>query len=43
LPINEKKITLVKEDWIVPEKYKFGLNFVRPLRAGEVIKWKILN
>ena len=42
IPINTKKIKLKKEDWIVPDKYEFGNGFVVPLRAGEVIKWKLV-
>lgn len=40
---SRKTITLIKEDWIVPDTYQFGSSVVRPLRAGEAIKWKILN
>eukprot|EP01038_Epipyxis_sp_PR26KG_P011677 gene11677-15637_t len=41
LPISNKKIKLVKEDWIVPLSYTFGTADLRPLRAGEAIRWKI--
>lgn len=40
LPINTRKIRLVKEDWKVPDTYTFGGEKLRPLRAGEVIHWK---
>jgi dihydroorotase len=43
IPVNTKKIKLVKEEWTVPEKYSFGTGFVVPLRAGETIKWKLIQ
>lgn len=42
LPRNSSKITLVKEEWRVPEKLKFGEKEVRPFKAGEIIKWKMV-
>lgn len=41
LPINKEKIRLIKSDNIIPKSYKFGNYYVKPLRAGEKIKWKI--
>jgi len=43
LPRNEGTITLEKKEWVVPMRYKFGVNEVRPLRAGEVISWSIVS
>jgi dihydroorotase len=40
LPTSPVTIRLVREDWTVPESYPFGNSQVRPLRAGEVIRWK---
>jgi dihydroorotase len=40
-PPSQKKIKVVKESWIVPERYKFGKSVVKPLRAGETINWKL--
>lgn len=42
LPRNEKRITLEKKAWVVPDKYKFGGGVVVPLRAGESIFWSIV-
>lgn len=41
LPATERRIKLIKEDWTVPETYRFGSSEVRPLKSGEVIHWKI--
>jgi dihydroorotase len=34
------KVTLVKEEWTVPDSYNFGSKQVRPLRAGETIAFR---
>lgn len=41
LPRNEKKITLSKEEWIVPESIPFGEEVLVPFRAGGKIAWRI--
>lgn len=41
--LNTRKIRLIKESWTVPETYAFGKSTVRPLRAGEEIKWKLVS
>ena len=42
LPRNTEQITLVKESWKVPESLPFdGVDLV-PLRAGQLISWKML-
>ncbi len=41
LPRNQDTITLVKEDWTMPESIAFGDNRVKPLRAGETISWRL--
>lgn len=41
LPRNTAKITLRKEDWLVPETVGFGEYRLVPLRAGETMKWKL--
>lgn len=42
LPRNTEQITLVKEAWKVPESLPFdGVDLV-PLRAGQVLSWKML-
>ena len=41
LPPNRETITLVREDWTVPETVPFGEHELVPLRAGETIPWKL--
>jgi dihydroorotase len=41
LPRNSKKITLIKEDWQIPEQYPLGENTLVPFLAGETISWKL--
>ena len=41
LPVNEDKITLVRQDWKVPETVPFGDDQLVPLRAGETLPWKL--
>ncbi len=41
LPANSERITLVREDWKVPERLAFGGEDLVPLRAGESIPWKL--
>lgn len=41
LPRNSSKITLIKQDWVVPETVVVNdKDVLVPLRAGEVVKWK---
>ena len=42
LPLNQDSVTLVREDWRVPERLRFGSEELVPLRAGETIPWKLL-
>jgi dihydroorotase len=42
LPPNRGSITLVREDWTVPETMAFGGEALVPLRAGETIPWKLV-
>jgi dihydroorotase len=42
LPANTDRITLVREEWTVPERLSFGADELIPLRAGETIPWKLL-
>ena len=41
LPRNTDTITLEKTDWQVPDSYSFAQQKLIPLRAGEIIHWKI--
>ena len=39
---HQHRITLRREDWTAPNTYEFGDAEVRPLRAGEIVRWKIV-
>ena len=41
LPRNSDFITLVAEPWRVPDSYDFGGESLVPLRAGEMIGWRM--
>ena len=41
LPRNQDTITLVREEWTVPQTLPFGKEQLIPLRAGETIPWKL--
>ena len=41
LPRNRDSITLVREEWTMPERLDFGGADLVPLRAGESIPWKL--
>jgi dihydroorotase len=41
LPPSLDTITLVREDWKVPETLPFGAEQLVPLRAGETLPWKL--
>jgi dihydroorotase len=43
LPRNTQQITLRKEEWQVPATVGFGEHRLVPLRAGEMMKWKLQN
>jgi dihydroorotase len=42
LPLNKDTITLVREEWTVPEDLAFGGERLVPLRAGEAVAWKLV-
>lgn len=42
LPRNTERITLVREDWIMPKDFPYvGGDVLIPLRAGETMKWSL--
>jgi len=41
LPRNSKTITLVRQDWQVPDEYSLGNDRLVPFLAGETIAWKL--
>jgi len=43
LPRNKTQITLVKESWKIPDNLPFdGVDVLVPLRAGQVLQWKLM-
>lgn len=43
LPRNTDRITLVREEWEAPASLPFGDYEVVPLRAGEKLRWRLLE
>lgn len=43
LPANTDTITLVREEWTAPDSLPFGEQTVVPLRAGEKLRWRLLE
>ncbi|MBF7729408.1 dihydroorotase [Pseudomonas sp. N040] len=43
LPRNHEHITLVREDWVGPTELPLGEQTVIPLRAGEKLRWRIVE
>jgi dihydroorotase len=43
LPRNRAEITLHREPWRVPESYAFGSQRLVPLKAGELIAWRVIE
>ena len=43
LPRNSEQITLVREEWTAPASLPFGEQTVVPLRAGETLRWRLLE
>lgn len=43
LPRNTDRITLVRDDWQLPATLPFGDRVVVPLRAGETLRWRVLE
>ncbi|MGB0361008.1 MAG: dihydroorotase [Endozoicomonas sp.] len=41
LPRNRDTITLIKEEWNMPDSIPLGDQQVKPLRAGETITWRL--
>ena len=43
LPRNTERVTLAREEWTVPNELPFGETAVIPLRAGETLRWRLLE
>ena len=41
LPLNEERITLVREAWTVPESIALGKESLVPFLAGETLNWRV--
>ena len=41
LPANRDTVTLLRQEWRIPETIPFGTQELVPLRAGESIPWKL--
>jgi len=41
LPLNEQKVILRKQDWIIPEQVPFGKESVKPFWAGKTLNFKL--
>lgn len=43
LPVNEATITLEKQQWRLPERLGEGDTSIVPLRAGEMLEWRLVT
>ena len=43
LPRNSDTVTLRKDEWRVPRQLPLGRDTLTPLRAGEVLSWRVLD
>jgi dihydroorotase len=43
LEVNSDKITLQRNEWIVPDFYPFAKDQVIPLKAGQTLQWQLLE
>eukprot|EP00775_Hariotina_reticulata_P006238 gene6238-6475_t len=41
LPRNKGRMTLVKQQWTIPDSYGFGSSTVVPMWAGETLNWAV--
>jgi dihydroorotase len=41
IPMKDEKITLVSENWLVPESYPLGKDQLIPMRANEHVAWRV--
>jgi len=41
LPRNAEKVTLTRQPWAVPATYRYGEHAIVPLRAGEIVGWRV--
>ncbi len=41
LPVNQQRITLVKQAWQMPDYLDYGTSRIVPLGAGETLRWQL--
>ena len=41
LPRHDAVITLIKESWVPPETYEYGIGTLVPYRSGEPVAWRL--
>ncbi len=41
LPVNKGHVTLKRQDWQLPDTLPFGDTLIKPLRAGETLRWRL--
>jgi dihydroorotase len=42
LPVNTGRVTLERQDWVIPDRLPFGSEGIVPLAAGETLHWKLV-
>ena len=42
LPLNAGTVTLRRDSWTTPESFPFGAAELKPLRAGETLRWRLV-
>ena len=43
LATNTGTVTLARQPWVLPESVPFGDAQLKPLRAGDVLPWKLVD
>ena len=43
LPRNTGTVTLKRESWMPPERFAYGEAELKPLRAGEILPWRLVS
>jgi dihydroorotase len=41
LPQHQETVTLTREAWTLPPEFAFGSGSIVPLRAGELLRWRV--
>ena len=43
LPKNLDSVTLIREEWEIPEKLPLGEDWLTPMMSKEIVEWKVIN